>query len=149
MIRIVHPVAGAVALATILAFWISTLVAELFCDAAAVLTVKTAILCGLALLIPAMAAVGGTGFRLGGRSRDPRVIAKRRRMPVIAANGLLVLVPCAIFLQARAADGLFDAVFYGVQGLELLAGALNITLLGLSLRDGLALAARRGRPASA
>ncbi len=148
MIRIVHPVAGVVALATILAFWTSTLISELFCDAAAVLAVKTAILYGLAVLIPAMAVVGGTGFRLGGRSHNPLVVAKRRRMPIIAANGLLVLVPCAIFLQARATEGLFDAVFYGVQGVELLAGALNIALLGLSLRDGLALAARR-RPASA
>ena len=145
MIRIVHPVAGGVALATIASFWTSTLGAELFLDHAAVLWVKTAILYGLAVLIPAMALVGATGMRLGARSPDPRVVAKRRRMPVIALDGLLVLGPCAVFLPARAAEGLFDVVFYGVQGLDLLAGAANITLLALSLRDGLAPAARRRR----
>lgn len=143
MLRTLHPMAGAVALLTILTFWVSTLVAELFCGHAAVLAVKTGILYGLGLLLPAMALVGASGLRLGARSKDLRVTAKRRRMPFIAANGLLVLVPCAVFLQMRAAAGLFDGVFYGVQALELAAGALNITLLGLSLRDGLALAARR------
>lgn len=145
-IRAIHPVAGAVALATILAFWSATLLSELFCDHAAVLMVKTAILYGLAVLIPALATTGASGMRLAGRSGDPRIAAKRRRMPVIAANGVLVLVPCAIFLQGRAAAGLFDGVFYAVQALEIAAGALNITLFGLSFRDGLALAACRRGP---
>ena len=65
---------------------------------------------------------------------------------MVAMKTLLVLVPCAVFLQARAAAGMFDGLFYAVQALELVAGALNITLLSLSLRDGLKLAAgRRGR----
>lgn len=33
----------------------------------------------------------------------------------------------------------FDAAFYTAQGLELVVGAVNITLLGLSARDGLKL----------
>lgn len=143
MIRILHPVAGVVALATIALFWSATLVAEIAFGHGTVLWVKTAILYGLAVLIPAMALVGASGMRLGARMKDPLVAAKRRRMPLIAANGLLVLVPCALFLQARAAAGTFDGLFYGVQALELVAGALNITLLARSLRDGLALAARR------
>ena len=143
LLRRIHPIAGALALALILAFWLSTAISELLLGHGAVLAVKTAILYAMALLIPAMATVGATGFRLGGRSREPLVVAKRRRMPVIALNGLLVLVPCAVFLQARAAAGGFDALFYGVQALEFVAGALNITLLALSLRDGLKLAAGR------
>ncbi|MFG1429864.1 hypothetical protein V5F44_02220 [Xanthobacter sp. V2C-8] len=147
MMRRIHPVAGGIALATILLFWTSTVAAEAFGDGALVARVKTAILWGMLVLVPAMATVGATGFRLAGRAQAPRIRAKKRRMPVIALNGLLVLLPCAVFLQARAAAGLFDTVFVAVQALELAAGALNITLMSLSMRDGLALARGR-RPAA-
>ncbi len=58
-------------------------------------------------------------------------------MPVIAANGVLVLVPAALFLAAKARAGEFDAGFYAVQAVELAAGAVNIALLGLNMRDGM------------
>ena len=57
-------------------------------------------------------------------------------MPFIAANGMLILLPCAFFLNSRAAAGQFDSVFYIVQSIELIAGAANLTLLGLSMKDG-------------
>jgi hypothetical protein len=68
-------------------------------------------------------------------------------MPFIAANGLLVLLPCAILLDRRAGAGGFDAVFYAVQGIELLAGAANLALMTLNVRDGLRLSGRL-RPTS-
>jgi len=43
----------------------------------------------------------------------------------------------ALFLACKATAVDFDASFYAVQGLELAAGAGNITLLGFNLRDGL------------
>ncbi len=143
MIRRLHPLAGGLALLIILSFWSATVVSEAFGTPVAVRTVKTAILWGMLALIPALVSVGATGFRLGGRSTQPLVAAKRRRMPVIALNGLCLLLPSAIFLQSRAAAGLFDSSFMVVQGVELVAGALNITLLALSLRDGLRLATAR------
>ena len=88
---------------------------------------------------------GASGFSLGGKSKAALVAAKRRRMPVIALNGLLILVPCAVFLAGRAGTGTFDAVFYAVQAIELIAGALNLVLMGLNIRDGLRLSGRRGR----
>ena len=42
----------------------------------------------------------------------------------------------AFFLNSRAAAGQFDSVFYIVQSIELIAGAANLTLLGLSMKDG-------------
>jgi hypothetical protein len=63
-------------------------------------------------------------------------------MPFIAANGLLVLIPCAIVLDRWAAADTFDSTFYLVQGLELLAGAANLTLMGLNIRDGLKMSGR-------
>lgn len=142
MIRILHPIAGVVGAATITTFWLFTVAAEAFGGHATILAVKTAILWGLLLLVPALAVTGATGFRMGGRSTHPRIVAKRRRMPLIALNGMLVLVPCAIFLQARAAAGDFGSTFALVQGIELLAGAVNLTLMGFSIRDGFALTRR-------
>jgi hypothetical protein len=63
-------------------------------------------------------------------------------MPFIAANGLLVLVPCAIVLNRWAAAGSFDTTFYVVQAIELIVGATNLTLMGLNARDGLRMAGR-------
>jgi hypothetical protein len=52
------------------------------------------------------------------------------------ANSLLILVPSAVFLALKAHAGDFGAPFYAVQALGLLAGAANIMLLGLNMREG-------------
>ncbi len=142
MIKIIHPVAGVLALLTIATFWLSTAVAELFASHAVVTAVKTAIPWGFLLLIPAPAAAGGSGFALAKGRRAGLVGAKLKRMPFIAANGILVLIPSALFLASKARAAEFDAAFYAVQALELAAGAVNITLLGLNVRDGLKLKGR-------
>lgn len=137
MLKTLHPFAGAVALATVATFWLATLLVELLGSPAAVAAVKTAIPWGFLLLIPALAATGGTGLTLAKGRRAGLIGAKCRRMPVIAANGVLVLVPAALFLAAKARAGEFDAGFYAVQAVELAAGAVNIALLGLNMRDGM------------
>lgn len=43
MIKIIHPVAGSIALLTIATFWISTVLCELFGSRAVITTVKTTI----------------------------------------------------------------------------------------------------------
>jgi len=137
-----HGLLGCIALLCIATFWTATVVSELWLDESAIATVKNAILSGMWLLIPAMAATGGSGFALG-KSRTGRLVdVKALRMKVVAANGLLVLLPSAYFLARWASAGQFDSLFYAVQGLELLAGAVNITLLGLNMRDGLRLTGR-------
>ena len=136
MIRSVHKAAALLAIGTIALFWLSTAVSELALDAAAVVTVKTLIPWGFAVLIPAMAVAGATGFRMAAGRTGGLIGAKRRRMPLIAANGIAVLVPAALFLAAKAQAGAFDGAFYAVQALELAAGAANLALLGLNLRDG-------------
>ena len=79
-------------------------------------------------------------FRRGGL-----IGAKIKRMPLIAANGLLILVPSALFLASKAKAAEFDTGFYVVQALELVAGAANIVLLGLNMRDGLTMKGRLRR----
>ena len=146
MIKIIHPVAGALALFTIATFWLSTAVSELFASEVAVSAVKAAIPWGFLLLIPALAVAGGSGFALAKGRRTRLVGAKRKRMPFIAANGIMVLIPAALFLASKAHAAEFDATFYVVQALELVAGAANITLLGFNMRDGLRMKGRLRRP---
>ncbi|WP_439576996.1 hypothetical protein [Elioraea sp.] len=148
MIRIIHPVAGALALVTIATFWLSTAASALLASEATVAAVKTAIPWGFLLLVPALMAAGGAGVMLAKGRRAGLIGMKLRRMPFIAANGVLVLIPAALFLASKARASEFDTVFYAVQALELAAGAANITLLGLTMRDGLKMTGRlRRRPA--
>lgn len=143
MKTVLHAAAGTLALATISTFWVSTALSELFGSYDTITMVKTGVLYGMILLIPAMATAGATGASLGKGWKLPQVAAKSRRMKIIAANGLLILLPSAVFLAMRAQSGYFDTLFYTIQAVELCAGLVNISLLSLNMRDGLALAKRR------
>lgn len=144
MKRKVHLVAAVLALLFLTVFWTATVVAELFLSNAAVAVVKQAIAYALLGFVPVMAITGASGFAMGGKSTHPVIAAKRRRMPFIGGIGLLVLTPAAIFLAVRAQAGVFDGVFYGVQALELVAGAGNLVLIGRNFHDGLQM--RRRKP---
>ncbi len=134
-----HGIFGAVALLCITTFWLSTVVSELFMDQASVVTVKNAVMSGMWLLVPSLAATGGSGFALA-RGRSGRLVSiKAQRMKIVAGNGLLVLLPSAFVLASWANAGRFDGMFYALQGLELLAGAVNFSLLVMNMRDGLKL----------
>jgi len=145
MPKYLHPTAGVVALATISLFWLATAASELFLPNSAVVAVKTAIPWGFLVLVPALMAAGSTGLSLARGRRGGLIGAKLHRMPIIAANGLLVLMPAAFYLAWKAHAGAFDANFYLVQAIEIVAGATNITLLGQNMRDGLKM--RRPHPA--
>ena len=147
MTKTIHPIAGGIALLMILTFWLSTALSELFGGLALVTTVKTLIPWGFIVLIPAMMTVGGSGFRLGEKMRGPLVAAKRKRMMFVAANGILILMPSALYLSFKAQAGVFDTGFYAVQAVELIAGAVNIALLGLNMRDGLRMTGKLRRSA--
>jgi len=136
----IHAIAGALATLTIFIFLASTLISELFGSYELVAAVKKAIVMpGLFILIPCIIATGGSGFNLS-QSRGGRIVqTKMKRMPFIGANGVLVLIPCALILNHWAANGQFDTTFYLVQALEILAGITNLTLLSLNMRDGLKL----------
>ena len=146
-----HLIAGLLAPLCIATFFLSTILTETLGSHAAVAQLKSLIVTpGLWIMVPLMAAAGGSGLFLA-RSRKGRLVeAKTKRMPFIAANGLLVLVPCAIVLNRWATAVSFDSAFYLVQAIELVAGAVNLALMGLNARDGLRMAGHlRTRPATA
>lgn len=133
----IHALAGFFAMLTIATFWVSTLISELFLSVPTVIWVKKSIVWGFFLLIPLLIITGGSGFSLGKNATHQLLVQKKRRMPFIVLNGLLVLVPSAIYLSWKAQAGLFDAWFYSVQVLELIAGGTNLLLMGLNARDGM------------
>jgi sorbitol-specific phosphotransferase system component IIC len=140
---VVHAIAGTLALLLVASFWTATLVSELFLDADAVVAVKQTIArYGLVALVVAMAATGGSGFSLGKNRKGRLVEEKKKRMPIIGANGLLVMIPSALFLSMKATAGEFDTLFYGVQAIELIVGVVQLTLLGRNFRSGLRLTGR-------
>ena len=146
MLTVLHRIFAQIALFCIATFFTATIWVELFGTVTAIATVKSLILWpGLFMLIPAVALTGGSGFALA-KSRSGKLVRqKKTRMPFIAANGILVLIPCAIFLDQWAAVGAFDTKFYIVQGIELFAGATNIMLMGMNMRDGFRMRGRFGR----
>jgi CDGSH-type Zn-finger protein len=144
MIPRIHAAAGVIGFLCILTFWTSTVASELFGSRETITAVKHAVLWGMWVLVPAMAAAGGSGFKLLGSRTDALALSKKRRMMVIGPNGVLVLIPCAFYLANLAAKGQFTATFYAVQAIELLAGLVNLTLMGLNIRDGLRLTGRIG-----
>lgn len=138
-----HKTAAFLSMGFIACFWLSSVLSELFGTHHTVLLVKKSILYAFAVFIPAVACTGISGMKLGGKSTYAPIVRKRRRMPWIAANGILILIPCAVFLFVKAQAGEFDTTFYAVQILELVAGATNFTLMALSAKD-----AQRLRPQS-
>lgn len=142
MLRRIHPVAGIVGFLVILTFWTSTVGSEIFGSTETIVAVKRAIPWGFLVLVPALALAGASGFRMAGASSEPRIRRKRLRMPFIAGNGLLILIPSALYLAWLASRGDFGGAFYAVQAVELAAGATNLVLMALNIRDGLSVAGR-------
>lgn len=138
----IHAIAGGIGLLMILTFWTSTILSELFGSHETIATVKGLILYGMIVLVPSMAIVGASGASLGAGRTGRLVSAKKKRMPVIAANGLLILLPMAFVLEGKASAGTFDTWFYVLQGIELIAGATNIALMASNARDGVRLTGR-------
>jgi hypothetical protein len=131
----VHLAAAVAAVAVIVTLLTSSAVTELIGTPGEVRSLRHGIMLGLPLLIACLVTVALTGRRLAGRSRAPVVRRKQRRMQLIAAAGLVVLVPCAVVLNYRAMTAL--------EIIELAAGGLNLALLVLNFRDGRALSRRR------
>lgn len=138
----VHAVAGVLGLTLIVLFFTSSVVVELAGDESAVVRVKTLILFGVLVLVPSMMVTGATGRLLAGQRNNARIQAKKKRMVAIGSIGLAILVPCAVVLQRLAVAGDFGTAFYVIQAVELVGGAVNITLMGLNVRDGRSLAGR-------
>ncbi|MGR5514311.1 hypothetical protein ACPV5H_02920 [Vibrio harveyi] len=134
-----HRITSISAYLLIMSFFTSTVAVELFGDHHTILAVKTYISYAIWAVVPLMAAAGITGSKMAPNVKKGPLAAKKKRMPFVAMNGILILVPTAIYLQHLAASNQFDTTFYVVQLVELLAGFTNLTLMTLNIRNARAL----------
>jgi len=141
-VRSLHLAASLTAVAIVALFLAATLAAEVV-GGDAPTEVKHWIARAVVVLVPVMAAAALSGRRLAGGSRAAPVRRKLRRTQVAAAIGVLVLGPCALALDHLSGRDDVDTTLAIVQLIELVAGASNLALLSLNVRDGLAMRARR------
>jgi len=140
---LIHKISGLIAFILIASFFVSSLFVDMFGDKTAVISVKSNIFAAIWLLIPLMAITGMTGMKMAPKVTSGPIGAKKKRMPFVALNGLLVLLPAAYFLKEMAINGEFNSLFYTLQTIELLAGFINLSLMGMNIRDAMTL--KRGR----
>ncbi|SMY34132.1 hypothetical protein PMAL9190_01512 [Photobacterium malacitanum] len=134
-IKLLHRIAAITSFLLVLSFFTSSIMVELFGDITNIIMVKTAILCGICALIPAMAITGITGAKMAVNCNKGPIAQKKKRMPFIAINGLFILLPCAFYLFYLASNQQVTTTFYIVQVIELIAGFTNLTLMALNIRD--------------
>jgi len=136
MLKNIHKTFAFIAFSMIALFWSSTVIVELFFGYESIALVKSLIVLGLFILVPSIIATAITGNILAKSSKKEALIQiKRKRMPFIAIIGAVVLLPSAIYLNILASQGIFDSTFYTIQAIELLAGAINLTLMFLNIRQ--------------
>ncbi|MDO6500749.1 hypothetical protein [Photobacterium sanguinicancri] len=138
-VKIVHRLAGIIALLMITTFFTSSVVTDLFGSYATITLVKQTILQWVAVLVLSMMVVGISGKKLYPAEPKGVLAVKAMRLKIAAFNGVVILIPAAYFLAAWSAEGLFDARYWLLQVVELLAGATNATMIGLNIRDGVRL----------
>ena len=132
----IHLTAAIGAVTLIVTFLVASAVTELIGNRGDVHGVRQWIVFGLPLLVGCLATAALTGRRLARKSKAAVIRRKQRRMQVVAAAGIAILVPCALILDELTATTSAGSVVTALEITELLAGALNLTLLMLNFRDG-------------
>ncbi|WP_257449088.1 hypothetical protein [Archangium lipolyticum] len=138
----IHAILGTTALLFISSFFMTSSIVELSGRTDWILAAKRYIAYALVFVFPCMIATAAVGRSLAANRESALIQKKQARMRFIAANGLLVLTPLAIALYMLALRGSFGPLFMVLQLVELMAGATNIYLLTLMMRDGFHLSGR-------
>lgn len=133
--------ATVIATLTIVTFFISSLVAEINGNEAFIREVKEMILFLLPVMLIAMPALGITGNKLAGKSPNPVVLAKRKRLRFVFINGI-ALIALACFLYYRSHYQTIDTIFLVAQVAEFALGFTNLILIGLNIKSGFQLSGR-------
>lgn len=134
-----HATAASIAFLMIFSFFSATIIAELFGSHDSIAMVKQLIFWGMGILAPAIAITGITGNLLGKTRKGPLFSRKKGRMPFIVTNGLVIMTPCAFYLNSLAAVETFNDTFYWIQALELMASVICLISMFKNLKDGLRL----------
>lgn len=140
----VHFIATVIAGLTIVTFFSLSLIAEIKGDIQFIKSVKAFILYALPVMVIAMPMLKITGDKLAGKSNNPIILAKKRRMKLMIVNGV-GLISLAVFLYYRSHFHTIDHVFLVAQIAEFGFGLGNLTLIVLNARSGLQLSGKLKR----
>lgn len=136
----IHAIAGGLAGIVIFSFLLSTTLVEILGSQQEIAFVKRMIVFpGLFILVPLLALTGGLGKAMAGSASHPTLAIKIKRMKIIAAFGIVILIPSALALSKLAASSSFGPMFTLIQTIEILAGVTNLSLIILNAKDGAAL----------
>jgi hypothetical protein len=136
-----HLIATVVAILTITTFFSLSLIAEIRGEESFIKTVKAFILYGLPVLIFTMPTLKITGDKLAGKSTNPLVLEKVKRMKIVVINGV-GLILLAVFLYYRSHYKTVDDIFLFAQTIEFGLGLANLSLIILNARSGLRLSGK-------
>ena len=139
-----HFIATIIAGLTITTFFSLSLIAEIRGDIQFIKSIKKFILYALPIMVIAMPMLKITGDKLAGKSTNPIILAKKRRMKLMIVNGI-GLITLAVFLYYRSHFQTIDNVFLVAQIAEFGFGLGNLTLIALNARSGMQLSGKLKR----
>lgn len=139
-----HFIATIIAGLTIVTFFSLSLLAEIRADIEFIKAVKTFILYALPIMVIAMPMLKITGDKLAGRSINPIILAKKRRMKFMIVNGVGLII-LAVFLYYHSHFQTIDHVFLIAQIAELALGLCNLVLIALNTKSGIQLSGKLKR----
>ncbi|QUM77156.1 hypothetical protein HWV00_13440 [Moritella sp. 24] len=135
----IHKIAASLAFILIATFQVSTILADTFATERLIADVKSTILVFVPVLMLAMMATGISANKLYTGTMKGVFKTKQTRMKIAAINGIFVLLPAAVILARWSEQGQFDTLYWTVQGIEIITGLVNLTMIGLNIRDGIRL----------
>ncbi|MBK7057593.1 MAG: hypothetical protein KBF99_07955 [Leptospiraceae bacterium] len=133
-----HKLGGILAILIILFFQVLTISSEFSGDFNRIITAKQIIAWLIPFLVITLIGTGISGRKLAGKSTNILIIRKQSRMKFIAANGILILLPSAYILLYLSKIQPVTNLFWILQTLEISSGLINLTLLILNAKDGIA-----------
>ena len=136
-----HLIATIVAVITISTFFVISLFAEIKGDKILIKSVKAFILYALPIMVLAMPVLKITGDKLAGKSKNPAVLAKAKRMKIVILNGI-GLISLAVFLYYRSHYHMIDNIFLRAQIAEFVLGLANLTLIIINAKSGMQLSGK-------
>lgn len=139
----IHIAATVLAVLTIVTFFSVSLFAEIKGDVQLIKQVKVFILYALPVMIITMPMLKITGDKLTGKTKNPIILSKKKRMKGMLINGIGLII-LAVFLYWRSHFYNIDKVFLFAQIIELALGLSNLILLVLNAKNGIELS-RKGK----
>ena len=141
MKTLIHASAGTFAMLFLLVFLAAMLFSELKYQPADMISVQQVIFQTIGFYFFLLLMSGGIGLLLGKERKGRIVEMKKKRMLAIIACSIFILLPCNYVLSNYDLDSGGMPFMRTLEGIEVIAIVILITLLGFNFKDGTRLTA--------